>query len=116
MVTYFYFERNVNRIDLMAGGESKYMLHRVDEVDEKELVYNFSIIGGTGLADPLEKVQFKSKFVEGPNGGCIRGVQAQYFTKGDTTLSEETVKASQAKVNGIVKIAEGFLLANPDYN
>lgn len=100
----------------MTGGESKYMLHRVDEVDEKELVYNFSIIGGTGLADPLEKVQFKSKFVEGPNGGCIREVQAQYFTKGDTTLSEETVKASQAKVNGIVKIAEGFLLANPDYN
>lgn len=89
------------------------MLHRVDEIDESNFVYNFSII--EGLGDNLEKVSFKSKLVEGPNGGSIRKVHVQYFTKGDAKVSEEELKAGQAKVEGLVKIVEGYLLANPDY-
>lgn len=106
----------MNEINLMcAGGETKYVLHRVDEIDETNFVYNFSIIEGTGLADTLEKVSFKSKLVEGPNGGSIRQVHVEYFTKGDYQLTEEELKAGQAKVEGLVKLVEGYLLANPDY-
>ena len=98
-----------------AGGQTKYVLHRVDAIDAANFVYNFSIIGGTGLAETLEKVQFESQLVEGPNGGSLRKVRVQYFTKGDAQISEEELKAGQAKVEGLVKLVEGFLLANPDY-
>lgn len=91
------------------------MLHRVDEIDEVKFVYNFSIIGGTGLADTLEKISFKSQLVEDPNGGSIRNVHVDYFTKGDYKLSVEELKASQAKVEGLVKLVDGYLLANPNY-
>ncbi|CAI8590168.1 unnamed protein product [Vicia faba] len=105
----------IKKLSIIEGGETKYVLHRVDELDEAKFVYNFSIIGGTGLADTLEKVSFKSQLVEGPNGGSIRNVHVDYFTKGDYNLSEEELKASQAKVEGLVKLVDGYLLANPDY-
>ncbi|XP_020235128.1 pathogenesis-related protein 10 [Cajanus cajan] len=91
------------------------MLHRVDAIDEASFVYNFSIIEGTGLPEKLEKVSFESQVVEGPNGGCIRKAHAKLYTKGDATLSEDDLKANQAKVEGIVKLVESYLLANPHY-
>ncbi|XP_061344771.1 class-10 pathogenesis-related protein 1-like isoform X2 [Gastrolobium bilobum] len=105
----------IKKLTFVEGDKTKYVLHRVDAIDEVNFVYNFSIIGGTGLADNLEKVSFESKLVEGPNGGSIRKVHVQYFTKGDAKLSEEELKAGQAKVEGLVKLVEGYLLANPDY-
>lgn len=98
-----------------AGGKTKYVLHRVDAIDEANFVYNFSITEGTALADTLEKVSFESQLVEAPNGGSIRKVSVQFFTKGDATLSEEELTANKAKIQGLVKLVEGYLLANPDY-
>jgi len=98
-----------------AGEESKYVLHRVDAIDEGSFVYNFSIIDGSGLPETLEKISFESQLVEGSNGGTIRKVHATYFTKGEAVLSEEELKANQAKIQGLVKLVEGYLLANPHY-
>ncbi|CAJ2662329.1 pathogenesis-related protein 10-like [Trifolium pratense] len=105
----------IKKLNIIEGGKPKYVLHRVDEIDEAKFVYNFSITGGTGLAETLEKVSFKSQLVETPNGGTIRNVHVDYFTKGDYVVTEEELKAGQAKVEGLVKLCEGFLLANPDY-
>ncbi|MED6124482.1 Pathoproteinsis- protein 10 [Stylosanthes scabra] len=105
----------IKKLTVLEGGEIKYVLHRVDEIDAEKFVYNFSIIGGTGLAETLEKVQFKSQLVEAPNGGSLRKVHVQFFTKGDANMSEDDLKAAQAKVEGLVKVVEAFLLANPDY-
>ncbi|KAL1320845.1 hypothetical protein HN51_065554 [Arachis hypogaea] len=105
----------IKKLTILEGGESKYVLHRVDEIDAEKFVYNFSIIGGTGLAETLEKIQFESQLVETPNGGSLRKVHVQFFTKGDAKMSEQDLKASQAKVEGLVKLVETFLLANPDY-
>ncbi|KAL1359099.1 hypothetical protein HN51_004349 [Arachis hypogaea] len=105
----------IKKITILEGGESKYILHRVDEIDAEKFVYNFSIIGGTGLVETLEKVQFESQMVEAPNGGSLRKVHIQFFTKGDAKMSEQDLKTSQTKVEGVVKLVEAFLLANPDY-
>ncbi|TKY72546.1 Class-10 pathogenesis-related protein 1 [Spatholobus suberectus] len=105
----------IKKITTIEGDKTKYVLHRVDAIDEATFVYNFSIIEGTALADTLEKVSFESQLVEGPNGGSIRKVRVQFFTKGGATLSEEELKANQAKIQGLVKLVEGYLLANPDY-
>ncbi|XP_027339034.1 pathogenesis-related protein 10 [Abrus precatorius] len=105
----------IKKITTIEGDKTKYVLHRVDAIDEGAFVYNFSIIEGTGLAEPLEKVSYKSQLVDGPNGGTIRKVHVQFFTKGDATLSEEELTANKAKIEGLVKLVEGYLLANPDY-
>ncbi|KAK7329504.1 hypothetical protein VNO77_23674 [Canavalia gladiata] len=105
----------IKKITTIEGDKTKYVLHRVDAIDEATFVYNFSIIEGTGLADTLEKVSFESKLEEGPNGGSIRKVRVQFFTKGDATFSEEELKANKAKIEGLVKLVESYLLENPDY-
>ncbi|MQK22011.1 hypothetical protein EI013_26960, partial [Escherichia coli] len=56
----------IKKLTTIEGGQTKYVLHRVDAIDEASFVYNFSIIGGTGLADTLEKVSFESQLVKGP--------------------------------------------------
>lgn len=106
---------NVNEMNMGAGEESKYVLHRVDAIDEGSFVYNFSIIDGSGLPETLEKISFESQLVEGSNGGSIRKVHAKYFTKGEAVLTEEELKANQAKIQGLVKLVEDYLLANPHY-
>ncbi|XP_027942132.1 pathogenesis-related protein 10-like [Vigna unguiculata] len=105
----------IKKITTIQGEESKYVLHRVDAIDEGSFVYNFSIIDGSGLPETLEKISFESQLVEGSNGGTIRKVHATYFTKGEAVLSEEELKANQAKIQGLVKLVEGYLLANPHY-
>ncbi|KAK7246341.1 hypothetical protein RIF29_41207 [Crotalaria pallida] len=105
----------IKKLTLIEGDITEYKLHRVDEIDEARFVYNFSAIEGSDWGETLEKVSFESQLVEGSNGGSIRKVRVQFFTKGDTTISEKELKAWQAKVEGLVKIVERFLLANPDY-
>ncbi|XP_014498954.1 class-10 pathogenesis-related protein 1-like [Vigna radiata var. radiata] len=105
----------IKKITTIEGEESKYVLHRVDAIDEGSFVYNFSIIDGSGLPETLEKISFESQLVEGSNGGSIRKVHAKYFTKGEAVLTEEELKANQAKIQGLVKLVEDYLLANPHY-
>ncbi|RYR12909.1 hypothetical protein Ahy_B04g070186 isoform B [Arachis hypogaea] len=101
----------IKKLTILEGTLNRHL----DEIDAEKFVYNFSIIGGTGLAETLEKIQFESQLVETPNGGSLRKVHVQFFTKGDAKMSEQDLKASQAKVEGLVKLVETFLLANPDY-
>jgi len=106
---------SVNEINMGAGEESKYVLHRVDAIDESSFVYNFSIIDGTGLPQTLEKISFQTQLLESSNGGTIRKVNANFFTKGEALLTDEDLKANQAKIQGLVKLVEAYLLANPHY-
>ncbi|KAJ1375975.1 START-like domain superfamily [Sesbania bispinosa] len=62
----------IKKITLVEGGKSRYVLHRVDAIDEANLVYNYSVVGGTGLLDTWEKISFETILVDGPNGGSIR--------------------------------------------
>ncbi|CAJ1963302.1 unnamed protein product [Sphenostylis stenocarpa] len=105
----------IKKITTSEGEETKYVLHRVDAIDVATFVYDFSIIEGSALPDTLKKISFQSQLVEGPNGGTIRKVRVQYFTEGEATLSQEDLNANQAKIQGLVKLVEGYLLANPDY-
>ncbi|KAL2341719.1 hypothetical protein Fmac_009659 [Flemingia macrophylla] len=105
----------IKKMTIIQGKETKYVLHRVDAIDEASLVYNFSITGGSGLPEKLEKVSHESQVVEGPNGGSIRKLHVKFFTKGDATITEEDLKANQDKIDGLIKIVQDYLLANPHY-
>lgn len=94
------------------------MKHRVDAIDVENYVYHYTIIEGTALSDPLEKISYEYKTVPSPDhgGGCTIKSTTKYYTKGDTQLTEEFLKASKEMSAGFLKAIEDYLLANPDYN
>lgn len=98
-----------------AGGKTSYILHKVEAIDEANLAYDYSLVGGTGLDERLEKVSFETKVVPGPNGGSISKVSVKYHTKGDAVLSDAVREETKAKGDGLFKAIEGYVLANPNY-
>ncbi|KAJ1395315.1 START-like domain superfamily [Sesbania bispinosa] len=102
-------------IDVIQSGKTSYVLHKVEEIDEANLGYNYSFVGGSGLEEILEKVSFETKVLPGPNGGSVGRVSVTYHTKGDAVLSEEVRESTKAKGTALFKAVEGYLLANPNY-
>lgn len=98
----------------MAGlGDVK---HHVDAFDAENYVYNYSIIEGRALVEPVEKISYEYKLVPSPDGGCIVKSTSKYYTKGDEQLTEEFLKAGKERSAGFTKAVEDYILANPDYN
>lgn len=92
------------------------MKHHVDAIDTENYVYNYSVIEGSALSEPLEKISYEYKLVATPDGGSIVKSKSNYYTKGDEQLTEEFLKAGKERSAGFTKAVEDFLLANPDYN
>jgi len=101
---------------MYAGGQTLYVLHQIDAIDEANLGYNYSIVGGVGLPDTVEKISFEAKLVEGPNGGSIGKTSVKYQTKGDAKPIEKEVEEGKAKGDALFKAIESYVLANPNYN
>ena len=90
-------------------------MHKVDLVDDVNFAYHYSIVGGFGLPDTIEKISFEAKLSAGPNGGTIAKLSVKYFTKDDVAPSEEELRNGKARGDGLFKALEGYVLANPDY-
>ncbi|KAJ1427519.1 START-like domain superfamily [Sesbania bispinosa] len=106
----------IKKLTFLEGGESKYVLHKIEAIDEANFGYNYSIVGGVGLPETMEKVSFEAKLVAGPNGGSIGKLTVKYQTKGNAEPSEEELKEGKARGDALFKAIEGYVLANPDYN
>ncbi|XP_020209454.1 pathogenesis-related protein 2 [Cajanus cajan] len=106
---------SIKKLTVVEGGETKHVLHKVETIDEANLGYSYSIVGGAALPDTVEKITFETKFVAGPDGGSIAKLAATHHTKGDAKPSEEELKIGKAKGNAFFKAIEAYLLANPDY-
>jgi hypothetical protein len=87
---------------------------KVDEIDQTNFSYRYSVIEGDALSDKLEKINYEIKIVASPDGGSILKSISKYHTKGDHELKEEQIKAGKEKFSGIFKAVEGYLLAHPD--
>jgi len=101
---------------MYAGGQTLFVLHQIDAIDEANLGYNYSIVGGVGLPETVEKISFEAKLVEGANGGSIGKTIVKYQTKGDAKPIEKEVEEGKAKGDALFKAIEGYVLANPNYN
>ena len=100
-----------------AGSQFNYVKHRIDEIDNANFTYGYSLIEGDALTDKLEKISYEIKLVASPDGGSILKSTSKYHTKGDHEIKEEQIKAGKEKAVGLFKAVEGYLLANPDaYN
>jgi len=106
----------IKKYTFVEDGETKHVLHKVDFVDLANFAYNYSIVGGAGLPDTVEKISFEAKLSAGPDGGSIGKLSVKYITKGDDAPSEEQLKKDKAKGDGLFKALEGYCIAHPDYN
>ncbi|KAE9601480.1 hypothetical protein Lal_00040659 [Lupinus albus] len=107
----------IKKITMLVDGETKYVLHKVEAIDEANWGYNYSVVGGVGLPESLENISIKTKLVEGPNGGSIAKISAKVQTKGDVQPNEENAKAiGKARGDAFFKAIETYISSNPDYN
>ncbi|XP_057785623.1 major strawberry allergen Fra a 1.08-like [Salvia miltiorrhiza] len=100
------------------GDEVKSMKHKVEELDEANLVYKFSIIEGENMGTDFEAVSIVSKVEAGPDGGCTFRSINTYTTKGDNeNVIQASIKKAKDGLAGFFQAVVGHLHANPDaYN
>ncbi|KAK7395560.1 hypothetical protein VNO78_16122 [Psophocarpus tetragonolobus] len=106
----------IKKISFVEDGESKFVLHKIESIDEANLGYSYSIVGGAALPDTVEKITFESKLSAGPSGGSVGKLTVKYQTKGDAEPNEEELKVGKAKGDALFKAVEAYLLAHPEYN
>lgn len=86
----------------------------MDELDEKNFRFEYSLIEGDGMMEKVEKITYEVKFERTADGGSINKMTSTYYTKGDFVLTEEEIKAGKEKALGMYKAVEAYLLQNPD--
>nr|AFV09179.1 pathogenesis-related protein 10b [Lens culinaris] len=106
----------VKKITFLEGGQTLYVLHKIEAIDDAKLEYNYSIVEGVGVSDTVEKITFEAKLVEGPNGGSVGKMTVKYHTKGDAKPIEKEVEDGKTKRDALFKAIEGYVLENPNYN
>ncbi|KAG5011088.1 Stress-induced protein SAM22 [Glycine soja] len=106
----------IKKITFVEDGETKFVLHKIESIDEANLGYSYSVVGGAALPDTAEKITFDSKLVAGPNGGSAGKLTVKYETKGDAEPNQDELKTGKAKADALFKAIEAYLLAHPDYN
>ncbi|XP_022760627.1 major allergen Pru ar 1-like [Durio zibethinus] len=105
---------SIRQINFAEGSQVKCMRNRIDELDEKNFSYKYSLIEGDGLMDKLDKITYEAKFEPTADGGSKNKMTSTYYTKGDFVLTEEEIKAGKEKALAMYKIVEGYLIQNPD--
>ena len=95
-----------------ADGETKYVLHKIEGIDEANLGYSYSVVGGAALPDTVEKITFETKIVAWPNGGSIVKLNGKVETKGDAKPDEAQLDSGKAKSQALFKAIETYLSAN----
>ncbi|KAJ7980321.1 Major allergen d 1 [Quillaja saponaria] len=105
----------IKKINFAQG--NGYLKHKIDSVDKENLIDNYSLIGGDGLSEKLEKISFNIKFLASGEGTLVKRTST-FHTKGDSDIDiEEEIKGDKEKVTGLFKAVEAYLLANPnEYN
>ncbi|MDV3201223.1 MAG: hypothetical protein Q8877_03480 [Sweet potato little leaf phytoplasma] len=78
------------------------------------MTYDYSIVGGPGLDESLEKITFESKLLPGPDGGSIGKIKVKFHTKGDV-LPDNVRDEAKFRGVGLFKAVEGYISANPGY-
>lgn len=99
---------------LSAGGQFKYVKHRVDELDKEKMVYKYTLIEGDGELDKLEYVNYEISFEASPDWGCKGKNVSEYHPKSGVVIKEDDIKDGKEKAAGVFKAVEAYLLANPD--
>ncbi|KAK4477814.1 hypothetical protein RD792_017077 [Penstemon davidsonii] len=106
----------VGTLKLITYGEaSKYKsaTHRVDEIDEANCIYKFSVVKGDVLGDVLDSISYVIKIEAAPDGGSVCKTISTYHTKEkDQHIIEEKIKEGKERTKAMFKAIEAHLHAN----
>ncbi|BAT73961.1 hypothetical protein VIGAN_01153800 [Vigna angularis var. angularis] len=102
----------IKKISFLEDGETKFVLHKIEGIDEAKLGYNYSIVGGAALPNTAEKITIDTILSDGPNGGSVVKLSIKYHSKGDAPPNEDELKVGKAKSDALFKVIEAYLLAN----
>ncbi|KAK4425916.1 Major pollen allergen Bet v 1-M/N [Sesamum alatum] len=108
----------VKLVTFAEGSPYKTAKHRIDEIDEENHVFKYSVIGGEALGEDFESMTHVFKIEAGPDGGCVCKTSSTFHTKGDHDhVLEEKIKAGKERGKAIFKAVEAHLHAHPhEYN
>ncbi|KAK4477835.1 hypothetical protein RD792_017098 [Penstemon davidsonii] len=100
------------------GSQYKSVTHRVDEIDETNCTYKYSVVEGDALAGVLDSISYVVKIEAGPDEGSVCKTTSVYYTKGeDHHITEDKIKEGKEKTKALFKAIEAHLHANHDlYN
>ncbi|KAE8725868.1 Detected protein of unknown function [Hibiscus syriacus] len=101
------------KINFAEGLPYQYVKHHVDAVDEANLSYSYSVIGGGPLGAKLEKISFDNKLVAAAGEGTLVKSSMKFFTIGDSAFTEDEIKEQIQRMDGVYKAVEAYLVANP---
>ncbi|XP_030444310.2 major allergen Pru ar 1-like [Syzygium oleosum] len=101
----------IKQINFIEGGQLSSMKNRVDELNLETFTYKYTMID---LKEKFESIVYEVKFEPTPEGGSKNKMTSMYYTKGDVELKEEDVKAGKERAFGMYKVAEAYLLQNPN--
>ncbi|KAJ4722090.1 major allergen Pru ar 1-like [Melia azedarach] len=104
---------SIEQINFTEGSEYNSVKHRIEEVDEENLVCKYAMIEGDALGDKLEYIAYEVKFEAASNGGCICKMISNFHIIGNFQIKEEEIEAGKETVMGIYKVVEKYLLDNP---
>ncbi|XP_040999891.1 major allergen Pru ar 1-like [Juglans microcarpa x Juglans regia] len=105
---------SIRQITFAEGSQFSTLKNRIDEVNEENYSYKYTVIEGDALAEKLEFITHEVQFEPTPDGGSKNKMITKYHTKGDIVIKEEDIKAGKEKTLGMYKVAEAYLLQNPD--
>lgn len=104
---------SIEQVNFDEAAPFKYVKHRIDEVDNDNLVCKYTMIEGGPLGDKIESIAYEVKFEATSDGGCLCKMISKYNVIGGFELNEEEIKEGRESSIGVCKVVEAYLLENP---
>ncbi|XP_030463084.2 major allergen Pru ar 1-like [Syzygium oleosum] len=102
---------SIKQINFIEGSQLSSMKNRVDELNKETFTYKYTMIN---LMDKFESIACEVKFEPTPDGASKNKMTNTYYTKGNVELKEKDIKAGKERALGMYKVAEAYLLQNPN--
>ncbi|KAK4405509.1 Major allergen Pru av 1 [Sesamum angolense] len=108
----------IKLVTFADGSPYKTAKHRIDELDEENYIYKYSVIGGDALGEDLDSLTHGLKIEGGADGGSVCKTTTTFHTKReDDHAIEEKIKGGRERAKSIFKAVEAHLHAHPhEYN
>ncbi|KAF8030814.1 hypothetical protein BT93_D0108 [Corymbia citriodora subsp. variegata] len=101
----------IKQINFVEGNQLSSIKNRMDELNEETFTYKYTIID---LEEKFESIVYEVKFEPTSEGGSKNKMTSTYYTMGDVELKEEDTKVGKERALGMYKVAEAYLLQNPE--
>ncbi|KAG6428343.1 hypothetical protein SASPL_112594 [Salvia splendens] len=104
----------IKLITFGEGSQFKFAKHKVEEIDEANCTYKYSVIEGDALGDEIDSISYVVKVDACPDGGSVVKTKSSYHTKTEHhSITEEKIKEGKEKAKAIFHAIEAHLHAHP---